>query len=713
MKVTHNNIKAFLFTPGKYFVIPDFQRPYSWVKENIDFFLIDLEEVMNSGKNHFFGSVVYINEGDNSVIIDGQQRATTVLLMLTALYHIVEKDPSKSAISAEQIKESYLFNKYSYCAEENRIKLKTVTTDNEIFERIFENQQLDERSKESRLFRAYTQFYDYFVKKNMLEIYINTLERFEIVTIALDSSDDNPQKVFESINSTGKPLSDGDKIRNFALMLNDKNARQIVLEKYWNKIERCLTDVSKDYITDFFRNYLTSTLQKEVKLEQVYPEFKRAFERSIDGDQSNIVRLEEFYTNIVTQLDHYLFLKFNLDEGSRYLTVKNTAFRLNFLKIEIIYPFLIKVLDQYSKDLLSAAETQRVFSIVESFLARRIICNFATTGLNNLFSILHKEIENYLANNPEESYSNILSSILLERSGATHIPSNAEVELAVRTSPFYTQRNYYNNFILSSIDDFSQSKESALLKQIANGDVDVSIEHIMPQTLNREWKEMLGSDYQEIHDQYVHTLAKLTLTGYNSKYSNKDFDIKKSMEKGFDQSPLLINRYIKEKKKWDKSALDGRASWWTEQIEKIWPLPTTTFKAPSEDVEYLFKTDDDLTYTKVKSVSVLGETTNVSNWTEACEIIIEKFFKENPNLYDFVVGDEFLSRYIRVDGSQLIKSIPIKDTVYFLEGGTNTNYKKMIVRKLTEYLDIDESDLKVVLVKPSGVKTGGKELNDI
>ena len=488
-------------------------------------------------------------------------------------------------------------------------------------------------------------------------------------------------------------------------MLNDKNARQVVLEKYWNKIERCLTDVSKDYITDFFRNYLTSTLQKEVKLEQVYPEFKRAFERSINDDQSNIARLEEFYQNIITQLDHYLFLKFNLDENGRYSVVKNTAFRLNFLKIEIIYPFLIKVLDQYLKGTLSAAETQQVFAIIESFLARRIICNFATTGLNNLFSILHKEIESYLANNPGESYSNILSFILLERSGATHIPSNAEIELAVRTSPFYTQRNYYNNFILSSVDDFSQSKESALLKQIANGDVELSIEHIMPQTLNREWKEMLGSEYQEIHDQYVHTLANLTLTGYNSKYSNKDFNIKKNMENGFDQSPLLINRYIKDKDQWDKSALEGRAGWWTEQIEKIWPLPKTTFKAPSEDVEYLFKTDDDLTYTKVKSVSVLGETTNVSNWVEACEIIIEKFFKENPNLYDFVVGDEFLSRYIRVDASQLIKPIQIKDTIYYLEGGTNTNYKKMIVRKLTEYLDIDESDLKVVLVKPTNTKS--------
>lgn len=704
MRATQNNIKEFLFTPGKYFVIPDFQRPYSWEKLNIDSFLVDLELVRTSEKKHFFGSIVYINEGVSSVIIDGQQRATTVLLMLTALYHITKEDSSKSAISSAQIKESYLFNKYSYTGEANRIKLRTVTTDNEIFEHIFENRELDEHGKEGRLFRAYSQFYDYFVEKHDLEIYINTLDNFEIVTIALDSSDDNPQKVFESINSTGKPLSDGDKIRNFALMLNDKTARQIVLEKYWNKIESNLTNSNQEYITDFFRNYLTSILQREVKIEQVYPEFKRAFVRSVGDYQSDINNLEDFYTTITNQLEHYIFLKFNRDDNGHYKVVKDAAFRLNFLKIETIYPFLIKVLDQYRKEVLSETETQHVFSIIETFLARRIICNFTTTGLNNLFSILHKEIESFLVKNPDESYTSILSYILLERKGATHIPSNSEIELAVRTSSFYSQRNWYKNFILSSVDDHAQANESALLKRIAYDDLDLSIEHIMPQTLSRSWKEDLGPEYQEIYDQYLHTLANLTLTGYNIKYSNKDFASKKSMENGFDQSPLLINKFIRETTKWDKTALNRRTRWWTEQIEKIWPLPKTTFSPPSDDIVYLFKIDDDLSNTRVKSVSVLGETTKVSSWVEAFEIIIEKFFAENPNLFDFVSEDEFLNRCISVDKSRFIKPLLIKNTIYYVEVNNTTNRKKMIVMKLAEHLDIDESDLKVVLAKSIGTK---------
>lgn len=700
MKVTHNNIKDFLYTPNKYFVIPDFQRPYSWEKSNVDSFLQDLESVTDRDKTHFFGSVVYIIENNDSVIIDGQQRSTTVLLMLTALYHLALDSPEKCAKPAEQIKKEYLYNEFAARVgeEENRIKLRTVTTDNEIFERIFERTNLDEKQKESKLYRVYYQFYNYFTEKESLEKYIDILNKFEIVTIALDSSDDNPQEVFESINSTGKPLTDGDKIRNFALMLNDKQARKTVLDKYWSVIERSLTDVNKDYITDFFRMYLVSTLQKDVKLEQVYPEYKRIFEKNIQ-DQSDVENLELFYSGIISQLDRYLFLKFNKDDTGKYAYIKDNAFRLNFLRIEVTYPFLMRILEHQNKGSLTEDEVRLVFEIIESFLARRIICNFATTGLNNLFSILDKEVSSYQDEASELSYSNVLAYVLLDRTGATHIPTDNEVSMAISNNPFYTQRNWYNNFILSSIDDKLQTKESALLRQLAAGDVELSIEHIMPQTLNSSWRGMLGEDANELHDLYVHTLPNLTLTGYNSSYSNNDFETKKTIEHGFNQSPLLINQFVKDSPVWDKARLNERAKWWEEQIKKIWPLPKTNFTAPSNDVEYLFKDDEDLTHTKVKSVSILGETSTVTSWADAFEIIIEKMFASNPDLYDYISEDQFLSRYIRPDGNQLINPRQINDSMVYLETGTNTNYKKMIVMKLSEYLGLEDSDLKVIIAK--------------
>lgn len=269
MRVAHSNINAFLFTPNKYFEIPDFQRPYSWEESNIHSFLDDIEKARTSKRNHYFGSIVYIVNGKESTIIDGQQRATTVLLMITAIYHIINNNPGKSSTPAEQIKENFLINRYG--DEENRIKLRTVTVDDQIFKKIFDQKVENANDKESKLYRACKIFSEYFREKTNRDDYIDILEKFEIVDICLESSDDNPQKIFESINSTGKPLSDGDKIRNFALMLNSKEARKFVFNDYWKKIEQQLSDINQDYISDFFKHYLTSILRQEVKVDRVYP----------------------------------------------------------------------------------------------------------------------------------------------------------------------------------------------------------------------------------------------------------------------------------------------------------------------------------------------------------------------------------------------------------------------------------------------------------
>lgn len=694
MKVTHDNINQFLYTPGKYFVIPDFQRPYSWDKANVISFIEDLESVMIGSKKHFFGSVVYINEGNNSTIIDGQQRATTVLLMLTALCHIAKDNPSSSEMSSTEIEDKYLYNKYDYATERNRIKLKTVTTDNKIFEEIFDRNNYSEKSKDSKLYQAYSYFYEYFKDRLNLKRYVDALENFEIVTIALDATDDNPQKIFESINSTGKPLTDGDKIRNFALMLNNDEAREIVLKKYWEKIETELTDINKDYISDFFKYFLTSYLQKDVKIEQVYPEFKKLFIENIGTDQDNIEKLSNFYGGVTNYLSYYVFLKFNRDDEGSYRSLTDKAFRLNFLKIETPFPFLMRVLDSFKKVLIEEKDLLLVFGTIENYLARRIICNLSTTGLNKFFSTLHKDIENYLKKYPSESYSNIFNYILTNRSGDLRIPKDTEIQSAVQNNPFYTQKNIYINFILSSIDD--QSKESKLLKQMSNEGIQLSIEHIMPQTLNRTWKESLGENYEEIHQQYLHTLPNLTLTAYNSKYSNNDFQTKKTIENGFNESPLLINQYLKGIEKWDVDSLKKREKWWLSQIDKIWPIPKSTFIPKSQETEIIF-TESDLIGEKIKAINIFGEVIECNSWITAYDAILTKLFNNNENLYDFIITDDFLHRYIKGSAEGLRTPCILEGTTYFYEGNINNNYKRDVVAKLADHLDIDKTEIKAIL----------------
>lgn len=293
MKFADTTIKKYLYQPGAVFDIPEFQRPYTWKTVNAQEYLKDLEESVSTGKGHYFGTVVQVEDedGDDAYsIIDGQQRVTTSLLLIFSIYHLVKKNPSllgDGETTSDDILDNYLINKNR---KNNRIKLRTVTTDNEILQHIFDSNgnasDLSEKDKLSNLYNVYSVFKEYFSKKDDLSKYINGLRFFKIVCITLEQGDDNPQRVFESINSTGEPLSDGDKIRNFSLMLNSKESRNHVYEEYWKPLERTLTDVNRDNITDFFRYYLISRRQANVKLPEVYSAFKDEFDTAVGKDRN-------------------------------------------------------------------------------------------------------------------------------------------------------------------------------------------------------------------------------------------------------------------------------------------------------------------------------------------------------------------------------------------------------------------------------------------
>lgn len=696
---TQNNIEQLLFSPGKYFLIPEFQRPYSWEAENVRSFLDDLESLVDTNKKHFFGSVVYVSEGDASSIIDGQQRVTTVLLMLTAIFHIVEEKPAASQLPAEAIKEKYLFNKYAknYGGEENSIKLKTVTTDNIVFEKIYNKDELGAKEKQSRLYQAYSLFIEFFNTKENLDRYIEALSRFEIVTIALDASDDNPQRVFESINSTGKPLTDGDKIRNFALMLNRNDDRTYVINKYWNNIEAPLTDASKDYITDFFRSYIISQRQAVIPLGNVYPEFKKLFAKRISKGQPRD-EIDGFYSDILKSLEYYRFLKFGEDVNERFSDINRILFKLRYVQIEIYIPFAMTVLAYYDEGKLTAEELVKVFKLIETYFARRIVCNINTTSVDKLLASLHKDIVELHSGTEESNYVDILSYLLLSRSGATRLPLEGEVKTAIQNNQTYNQRKTYVNFILTSVDD--QSKESSLLKQIQDKETKLTIEHIMPQKLSEGWKKELGENYEIIQERYLHTLSNLTLTGYNSELSNRSFTEKKSMSGGFNDSPLVINREVKKTDTWDEDTLKHREKWWITQLNKIWPVPTTTFKPVKIDTEVFLLDDIDLKGAKVRVLHLLGDSIPVTSWAQALDVIVERAFELDEELYDKIIQDDWLARYIRTDDTILINPMQINDLELYIESGIDTNYKRKIIGKVANIMGWVRTDVTVELVEP-------------
>jgi hypothetical protein len=695
MNAPQSNIKLFLYTPNRFFVIPNFQRPYSWTADNIDSFLADLEDVKASGKKHYFGSIVYVNNGDNSVIIDGQQRATTVLLMITAIYHIAVDHPEKCSIISEQIKDEYLFNKYAkqYGTEENRIKLRAVTSDNEVFEKIFSKDNLDETATDSKLYRAYQRFYNYFSGRDHLEEYMDTLKNFEIVTIILDKDDDNPQKVFESINSTGKPLTDGDKIRNFALMLHTQEKQDHVLNKYWEKIEKTLTNTDKDYITDFFRMYIMSVRQAVVKMDAVYPEFKKLFVERVDSDQS-LESLDAFYGDIVKSLEHYRLLKFDAASTSTFSSITNTIFVMQYLRIDLYAPFAMSVMRLYENEQIDAQQLKKVFEAIQIYFARRIACNILSTSLDRLFATLHRDAMAIVETN-DVSYADAVAYSILSRTGQLRIPSDTELEASIKANAAYSQRTTNVNYLLTAIDDMS--KESALLKQIADRDIKLSIEHVMPQTLTDAWRTELGEDAERIHATYLHGLANLTLTGYNSEYSNLPFDRKKTMEHGFNDSPLAINRTVAKYDHWNEEALLERQQWWIDNLKVIWPLPTSSY-APEEVERKVDLLDNaDLTGSAPVALAIRNDIQAYANWSQIIDAIAEYCYELDEEFYEKVSGNDKLARWFSRDANEYKYSAELLDSGVYVNINSSTQQKMQVICELAEVFGLEKGDLVVEL----------------
>lgn len=718
MIFAQSNMNEYLYTPGKFFEIPEFQRPYSWQSSNVDEFLNDLEDSIEKSKNHYFGTIVQVkdtNSINSNSIIDGQQRVTTSLLMISAIYHLAKKNPSlleNPDLTVDGIEYRYLINKD---LDNTRVKLRTVTIDNEVLQHIFneygDETKLNQKDRQSNVYQVYSQFREYFKEKRGLDRYINGLTHFEVAVLTLATGDDNPQRVFESINSTGKPLTSGDKIRNFALMLNSKESRTHIYEEYWKPLERNLTDVTRDDITDFFRYYLISKKQSNVKLPEVYAEFKNLFNKSVGDEQTN-ESLDEFYSDIKRSLKFYRLLRLieikeinkSNPEWSQYKDIAEIIFKMRYIKVDLYIPFAMSVLNYHADGNLDDDQLVVVFKLIESYFSRRIIVNFYTTSVDRFMASLHRQVLNFINHNPDSDYIEVLKYIMLNQSGQTRMPDDSEYENAIRVSPMYEQHGKgILSYILSATDKNSKESKSAL-HLITEDNLDLTIEHIMPQSIARdEWKVMLGEEYERIHNEYLHTLANLTLTGYNSDYSNRPYQEKMVLETknkqtgeikqvGFKFSPLSINKWIASHDEWNETTLKERQDLWVKELQRIWPLPSTIFQ-PVTATSIDLLDNISLRGNSIRSITVFGDKTMVGTWAEAVDIVVNTLYEKYPDLIDSISGDEWLSKYLKKDASAFRSSVEIADSGYFVATSNNTDTKLNIFRKIATLLNLSSGDI--------------------
>jgi uncharacterized protein with ParB-like and HNH nuclease domain len=664
----------------KRFIIPAYQRNYDWKTENCKQLYNDLVKIIKENRSHhFFGSLVCTYLSKDPLIIDGQQRLTTVSLLFLAMYNLINKGiviPEDDKLKTD-IYEKYLIDKGN---PEGNYRLKLIKNDQTAYEKLFSDPS--EYIKDSNLTVNYHYFYDRIQKQEITidELY-EAIGRLEIIDISL-GLDDNPQLIFESLNSTGLDLSEGDKIRNFILMGLPSQKQEEYYEKYWNKIEIC----TKYDVSSFIRDYLSVKLQDSPKLKKIYIDFKDYVE--LRGIETGPL-LEE----MLAYAKRYKIL---LDGNSGNSTLDACIDRLNRLETTVTRPYFLEVLRLKDENKLTLEQVTEVFLIVESYLFRRAICGLTPQGLNKIFPKLHKEIVRF--DGTEDNYVEKFKYALQAKKEGSHFPNDNEFRDAFTERPVYKKNNTV--YILERFENFGTKEDKDVYRHC--DDKIYSIEHIMPQSLSPEWKKELGDDHEQIHEQWLHRIANLTLTAYNSELSNNSFTEKK--KDGFSDSGIRMNTWIAKKDKWTLTELEERNEYLMKQALEIWEFPVTEYKPARKQLDKYTLEDDStlLTGRKIAMFTFKNTEMAVKDWAEMLQKVIQILYSEDKFIITKLASSGDRDLFFNASSESPKDSAEIGDGIY-INTHSSTEVKMTVLNRLFRQYDEDPSDLEFYLrdKKPS------------
>lgn len=573
---------------NKQFLIPVYQRYYSWDIEQCKRLWNDIVEMQKKGKaGHFVGSIVNIAEQamptgvQKYMIIDGQQRMTTLSLLLLALRDYAIKNPEDTTINARRIDNMLLKNEYE--SGDERYKLLLTETDRDILMRLVEEKPIPDDTR-SKLLDNYKFFAGKIADKELqpAEVY-ESIGKLQIVNITLDRSVDDAQAIFESLNSTGKELSESDLIRNYVLMGLEPTEQTYVYEHLWRPMELLFLYETQDSVMDrFFRDYLTMKITRIPKQDRVYEEFKLYH---LNCEFSTI---RELCQDLLTYAKYYTDMVFKRSSNP---ALKSLYEDINDLRMEVSYPFLLKVHNDYAEGIISEDDLKLIIRLCISYVFRRSICDIPTNSLNKTFATLKNEIK-------PDDYVNSIKAFFVMRNDYKEFPDDDKFAAAFVSRDIYTMRS--RNFILSHLENYG-NKAPIIIENY-------TIEHIMPQnsSLSPEWQQMLGAKWREVQKTYLHTIGNLTLTAYNPEMSDHPFMVKMDMEGGFKESALRLNAYVVKLNEWNEQTIKERAALLADKAKQIWAYPDMTAAelAPYQTVEkpaerYSLETYDTNVFTKM------------------------------------------------------------------------------------------------------------------
>lgn len=664
MDVQQLPIYRFLEGSGKSFIIPVYQRDYAWTKVNCQKLWDDLIDLNNNSRSdHFLGTLVTIGVGSEEyTIIDGQQRLTTISLLLKALHDFLKKEKSKSKEESNLIEQllEFLINKYE--EEKKKIRLKPNKQDKEFFENLFEKS--NDLDVNSNIINNYNFFLNKISSKELTPQQIfDSFKKLKIVWIILGRGQDDPQLIFESLNSTGVDLTAGDLIRNYILMDLEPVEQEKLYKQYWIEIENLTGNIA-----EFIRNYLIFKERTWVKKTDVYSVFKEYSFKNFKKDKEKILNDLLIFAE--------LFSWFVQIKEHKNIEINKKLSRLNKLEFTICYPYLFNIFNDAKLQNLSETNIIEILTLIESYAFRKILVDNTTQGLNKMFITLSKEIKK--EDSWKEEYVNILSYILLEKRVSQKVPTNEEFENALINKEIYRLQAKNKNFLLESLENYN----SAYPVDVEN----LTVEHIMPQALTKEWKLKLGDNWQEIHNKYLHTLGNLSLTAKNSELSNNSLENKQQID--FQISKLKLNYKLDNQTNWNEEIIIERAKSLIKNAEEIWPYPKTTYsKSIPEEQTFDLESEDSFSRSKPSRLFFENDELGIEikTWRDLLLKTCNFLYKFSPTEFIKIEKSDEFKWLFEID-KELLNAIEFVEG-HFIEVGLSANHIIRILKRICERMN--------------------------
>jgi uncharacterized protein with ParB-like and HNH nuclease domain len=643
----------------KQYVVPLFQRAYSWKKPQWQALwsdLIDLCKTENP-RPHFMGSIVTmpttcVPEGVSKyLLIDGQQRLTTVFILLSALRDIARQSDEELA---EEIDNTILVNPYKKGLD--RYKLQPTQIDRIPFHTIINSKPESQASQNSIL--ECHRFFERRIRQDGLTVELQRIKKvicsnLSVVSVVL-SVDDDPYLVFESLNAKGRPLTQADLIRNYFFMRIHTDSQESVYTQYWQPMQNLLND----NLTEFIRHYLTKS-GVEIKQSEIYFEIKNRI-----NTNDALSYLE----------DLYIFSEYysRLLDPSREPKepIRKYLLRLNRLEVATVYPFLLNCYDEWMKNRITEGEFISILQVLENFILRRFVCNVQTRGLNRIFALLYSQV----SKSTDLASDNFVERLKLTLQGRDY-PKNVEFRSRFLDVKLYgSNRSEKCKLILESIEEYFNHKEEVPFDKL-------SIEHVMPQTLNSEWQENLGEDWAVTHELLRHTIGNLTLTAYNPELSNNIFYQKKEY---LDNSHLELNRYFKSKTSWRREDIEERAEHLADIALEIWKY--------FGDESVQLSQSSSLTGTSPKTLFCFDKEYAVKSWRDVLETTLNTISDIEPDHFNMLM-DQF-PRFIGRDEKDFRSTRKLRNGA-FIEVNLSSQDIYSFCMKAIETAELSSEDWRV------------------